>query len=107
MSDESGSRASIRSKLRRYEVAVRQILRHEWNPIGFDEDLPEDEYDRYVNRVCAKLMHGEGREQLNEYLWWAETVNIGLPGNRQHTDDIVSLLLLLRDKIETTPNDLP
>lgn len=27
---------------------MRQVLRHIWNPIGFDAELPDDEYDSYV-----------------------------------------------------------
>jgi|GEM_PF-5348420 len=101
MDDESKKQA-ILAKLRRYGDAVHRILRHEWNPIGFDDFLPEDEYDQYVDRVCAKLMHGEGRQQLSEYLWWAETKNMGLQGDHQRTGDIVNRLLLLRDEIESS-----
>jgi len=37
---------------------IRKILRQEWNPIGFDDCLPDDEYDSYVIKIYALLEEG-------------------------------------------------
>jgi len=86
----------------RYQDAIRGILLHEWDPIGV-ADIPEaqDEYDSYVVEVYVLLIQHEPRQKLIDYLWWLETVHIGLPGNRRRTEQIVDRLLQVRQEIET------
>jgi hypothetical protein len=33
--------------------SIRQILGHDWNPIGFNDALPEDKYDSYIALVTG------------------------------------------------------
>jgi hypothetical protein len=99
MVDET-RRQTILAKLRLYQDAVRKILLHEWDPIGIGELGPQDEYDTYVDQVCAKLMHRAGRDELATYLWRAESEDMGMPGTREHIDNVVSHLLRIRDEIE-------
>jgi hypothetical protein len=44
---------------RENRARVRQILLHDWDPIGI-QDVPEasDEYDRYVDKAYVMLMDG-------------------------------------------------
>lgn len=100
MSDERRKRA-ILAKVKLYQKAVRTILFHEWDPIGISEYGPADEYDTYVDQICAKLIRGEDRDQLANYLWWAESGNMGMPGNRQRTYEIALRLLQVRDELES------
>jgi hypothetical protein len=76
--------------------AIRELLMREWDPIGV-ADVPEahDEYDSYVSQIYGLLVRREPRHKLVEYLWWAETENMGLFGNRERTERVADLLLQL------------
>ncbi len=80
--------------------AVAYILLHDWDPIGV-ADVPEaqDEYDGYAWQVCGLLLRREPRHKLTEYLWWAETVNMGLHGSVARTERIVDKLLRVPETI--------
>jgi len=66
-------------------VEIGEILMHDWDPIGV-ADVPEasDEYDSYVRGV-HKLLVTRRTGEVFDYLWWAETEHMGLPGDRQLT----------------------
>ena len=107
MSDETNKNA-ILAKLRLCRDAVRQVLLLDWDPIGIkDEAEAQDEYDTYVDRVCAMLMHREGPEAIASYLWWAESEDMGMLGNRQHTDTIAHRLTRVYDEIEADSHERP
>lgn len=76
--------------------AIRGVLLREWDPIGI-ADVPEaqDEYDSYVPQIYGLLIRRENRQKLVDYLWWAETENMGLCGNYRRTERIADLLLQL------------
>ena len=57
--------------------AIRQILRYDWNPIGFDE-LPLDEYDNYIGTVYRILAGSRSEEELIDFLAKTECDTIGL-----------------------------
>ncbi len=59
--------------------SIRQILRHDWNPIGFDEVLPEDEYDSYIAPVYRILAGSRSEQELIEFLFRTERDTIGVP----------------------------
>ena len=88
-------------RARRYHEGIRRILLHDWDPIGVS-DIAEaqDEYDGYVSKIYGMLVHHEPRHNLVEHLWSIETDNMGLSGNRQHTEAIVDRLLSFRDEVE-------
>ena len=46
------------------------------------------------------LLHREPRHRLFDHLWWLETEQIGLSGNRSRTEKVVDLLIALREQIE-------
>jgi len=73
---------------RRWRRRIREVLNSEWNPIGV-EGLPEDEYDTYVGKVAAMLRDGASDDELFEYLNWAETVHIGLPGDADRLNKVI------------------
>jgi hypothetical protein len=66
------------------QEAIRQVLLHEWDPIGVS-DIPEaqDEYDSYVGGIYRLLASGASEYQIIERLYNLETVDMGLPGNRE------------------------
>ena len=81
--------------------AIRVALLHEWDPIGI-ADVPEaqDEYDSYVQPVYELLVTHQPEPEILRYLWWLETVHIGLPGNRKVTERFAKRLMLLEDELE-------
>ena len=59
--------------------SIRQILYHDWNPIGFAGLLPKDEYDRYIAPVYRILAGRRSEQELIEFLFRTERDIIGLP----------------------------
>jgi hypothetical protein len=89
------------NRSRRYHDGIRRILLREWDPIGVaDVQEAQDEYDSYVGRIHGILIRHEPRRKLVDHLWWIETDNMGLAGNRQRTEAIADRLLELRDELE-------
>ncbi len=86
---------------RRYHAAVRDVLWREWDPIGVNQ-YPQagDEYDSYVPTIVQFLHRHVDRHRLIDHLWSIETVDMGLCGNRGHTESIADRLLAVRDCLE-------
>ena len=88
-------------RARRYHEGIRRILLHNWDPIGVsDVAQAQDEYDSYVSKIYGMLIRHEPRHKLVDHLWWIETDNMGLAGDRQRTEATVDRLLGLRDELE-------
>ncbi len=58
-------------------VTVNRILRDVWNPIGFHDDLPEDEYEAYATTVHAMLRTGATPGVIRSYLLDMEIFAMG------------------------------
>ena len=72
---------------RQYHQAIREILLTEWDPIGVADIFEaEDEYDSYVPQIYGLIVRREPVEKIFDYLWWAETKNMELCGNRKRTE---------------------
>jgi len=78
---------------------VSGVLRHEWDPIGVGES-PEaaHEYDGYAQAIVGMLRKHSTRSDVFAYLWWAETENMGLDGDREKTEQIAERLAGLCSK---------
>ena len=72
-----------RQPIRRREATIRQVLLHDWDPIGV-ADCPSahDEYDGYVRGIARLLEDGVDAFRLTDHLYHLETVCIGLVGQR-------------------------
>ena len=57
--------------------SIRQILYHDWNPIGVS-DLPEDEYDSYIAPVYRVLVGSRSEQELIDCLFRLERDAIGM-----------------------------
>jgi hypothetical protein len=76
-----------------YHAAIREILMRDWDPIGVaGVHEADDEYDSYIGDIYVMLVRREPVHKLIDYLWWAETTNMGLFGNRQRTERVARLL---------------
>jgi hypothetical protein len=57
--------ASDKEALRIWQGRIRDIINHEWDPIG---RCPEDEYDRYVRTISAMIRDDRDDFALMQYL---------------------------------------
>ena len=71
MTDSRDSRAA------EIQDSIRQILYHDWNPIGFS-DLPGDEYDSYIAPVYRILAGSRSEQELVEFLFRTARDTIGV-----------------------------
>jgi len=88
-------------RAREYQCAIREILMREWDPIGVS-GIPEaqDEYDSYITHIYSQLIRHKSEHEIFQNLWEIETGHMGLYGNRQRTEKVVSLLMELQQGIE-------
>ena len=73
MTDSRESRAA------KIQDSIRQVLNRDWNPIGFGDALPEDEYDSYIAPVYQILVGSRSEQELIEFLFSTERDIIGVP----------------------------
>jgi hypothetical protein len=85
---------------KQYHDAIRSVLLKDWDPIGV-ASAPEaqDEYDSYVPQIYGILIRREPTRKLFDFLWRAETDNMGLCGNRARTEAVA-------DRLARLPADL-
>lgn len=78
----------------RMQAVIKQALLKEWDPIGVGA-IPEakEEYDSYVPKIYEMLIQRKTKQEMFDYLWWVETEQMGLTGNRQATSIFVDRLL--------------
>ena len=77
-------------------VAVHEVLWRDWDPIGFYDWGPDDEYDSYVWPVIGKVMSGESAEQIAAYLDWASDEHMGCPQDPGRNLEIARRLAALK-----------
>ena len=79
---------------------IQRILLRDWDPIGI-QDIPEaqDEYDSYISSIYKLIQAKKSESELFECLWWIETENMGLSGNRKHTRTIANKLFKLSSSL--------
>ena len=76
--------------------SIRQVLLRDWDPIGVVGVLEaQDEYEAYIGQIYGMLIRREPRHKIVDFLWWAETENMGLYGNHLRTERVADLLLQL------------
>jgi hypothetical protein len=56
------------------------------------EGLPDDECDTYVGKVAAMLRDGASDGDLFQYLHWAETAHMGLPGDTDRLSKVIGAI---------------
>jgi hypothetical protein len=76
---------------------ICDVLRKEWDPIGVGESPGAfHEYDGYAQSLLEMLRQRATQAKIFAYLWWAETENMGLDGERKKTEQIAERLANLR-----------
>lgn len=91
-------------RAKRYHEAIRKAFLTEWDPIGVREIREaQDEYDGYVGSVYKLLIQRSPVSKIFDYLWWLETEQMGLAGDRPTTQRFAERLARLPDEIESLP----
>jgi hypothetical protein len=69
-----------RHKAKSIQESIRQILLHDWDPIGV-KNVPEaqDEYDSYIGGVYRLLASRCSADQLIDHLFSIESESMGMP----------------------------
>jgi hypothetical protein len=70
--------ASRETRAAKIQESIRQILLHDWNPIGFGDSLPADEYDSCIGPVYRILSGSRSEQELIEFLFRTERDTIGV-----------------------------
>lgn len=83
------------AKSERLLQEIREVLLHEWDPIGIGHN-PDciNEYDRYARTIFRYLTHGTDEYRLSAYLAHTRAVNIGLNAVDSERDRTVARRLL-------------
>lgn len=58
--------------------SIRQILYHDWDPIGVAGEAPEDEYDAYIAPIYRILVGSRSEQELCEFLFRTARDTIGM-----------------------------
>jgi hypothetical protein len=84
---------------------VRHMILHEWDPIGIQGyvDWPQEEYDSYVPDVCHLVLSGASFEDVFAYLSSLETQHMGLPGDRQRTEQFARRVIEIGEEVTRGP----
>jgi hypothetical protein len=91
---------------RENRARVRQILLHDWDPIGI-RDIAEagDEYDTYADKAHVMLMDERATaESISSYLYGIAAEHMGLGHSTQLKEDtrsIAETLVALRPEFDT------
>jgi hypothetical protein len=72
MADSRDKRAAV------IQDSIRQILYHEWDPIGVAGSAPGDEYDSYIAPVYRILAGTRSEQELVEFLFRTAHGTMGL-----------------------------
>ena len=73
--------------------AIRDVLLHEWDPIGIgDEPRAQDEYDAYIPSIYYLLTDGTDDDEIALHLDQLVTVGMGLSSSGVCNQAIVKRL---------------
>lgn len=83
------------AKLTPRQSEINYVLRHVWNPIGFDESLPKDEYVDYAVIIDAQIIpeprlgawvtESQKTAEIASYLSWLRSHWMGIgPAEQEH-----------------------
>lgn len=85
-------------------VVVREVLRHDWDPIGvYGFEGAENEYDSYVAPVVQLLEKCASVDEIFDFLSWVEVKHMGLTGDPVRTRQIATRLHLLCRALHGAP----
>ncbi|MBA3034900.1 MAG: hypothetical protein FP814_00235 [Desulfobacterium sp.] len=58
---------------------IHDVLWKDWDPIGVNDDGPDDEYDLYIGGIYRILLGNPTESELIDHLYHIETETMGLP----------------------------
>ena len=75
--------------------SIRNILFHDWDPIGVNDLAPNDEYDRYIGGVYRLLVSQASNAEISEYLHLQEVTQMEMVTNLEHRKMVADKLMRL------------
>lgn len=80
--------------------AVGEVLHYLWDPCGVaGAPQARDEYDTYVDGICALLWQGAGSTTISLHLMQIAEQNMGLVDTGEHADRVARRLVEWRDVV--------
>lgn len=78
---------------------LKRLLWDCWDPIGVNNetDWLNDEYDSYAMTIFGMLHSGASRDDIVDYLRWAETEHMGLSPSDIHEATADAILKIHRE----------
>ena len=75
---------------------MHKLLRYEWNPIGLNDNDPQDEYDFYASNLvsyCWEFLNSVSDDKLTNILYAYETKDMWLDGDKEQCRYIAQEIL--------------
>ncbi len=88
-----------KTRAAKIQDSIRQILRHDWDPIGLGDVLPEDEYDSYIAPVYRILVGSRSEEEIAQFLYRTWPDIMGVPCELMEQLRLVARKLLALDVV--------
>lgn len=80
--------------------SIDNILWSKWDPIGINSvDAARDEYYSYLFPLMNMVINGENEDEIADYLYKCETIDMGLKGNIRHCKAIAALILVSKPQV--------
>lgn len=70
-----------------------RLILNEWDPIGVADFAPDDEYDCLISPLLSKLLAGEGKAAIGEFLWHEVEGHFGLDPRSLDIDGVAVRLV--------------
>jgi hypothetical protein len=69
-----------------------RLLLNEWDPLGV-ADLAPDECDCMIAPLLSRLIRGEGRSEISEFLWYELEDHFGIDPAARDVDGMANRLV--------------
>jgi hypothetical protein len=90
------------ARAKEIQNSIRQILYHDWDPIGISGYGPDDEYDAYIGSVYRILSTSRSEQELIDLLDRTEHDTIGVASERpDHLRQVAQKLLSINVHLNT------
>jgi hypothetical protein len=75
---------------------IETVLWNDWDPAGINDIAPADEYQHYVPQILNMVMGENKVNDIAEKLYFIETIEMDLEGDRERCYQIARKLIKLR-----------
>lgn len=84
---------------------IDEILWNDWDPIGVNDiEDARDEYQSYLPHIFRLALEGKDEHRISGSLLASVRDNMGLSGNKSHSNKIAKLIIEARNEILESTN---